>query len=62
MAALLEYVFRLDITDRVRIKQEFNVLGKIARAVPFYRLTYPRDFSLLPAVRASIVENLSKDD
>ena len=50
--------FKLDITDRAALTREFYELQRIATQPIFYRLTYPRDFSMLPAVRQAILDHL----
>lgn len=57
---LVSYAYKLDITDREKLKQEFDCLGRVAALPLFYRLAFPRDFSLLPVVRESILNNLSE--
>ncbi|MCB0153671.1 MAG: hypothetical protein KDJ52_25920 [Anaerolineae bacterium] len=55
---LFKYTFRLDITNRKSITQEFERLSQLASLLPIYRLTYPRDMSFLPIVRKAILEDL----
>ena len=57
---LLSFALKLDITDRGRLRTEFDCLGRWAALPLFHRLTYPRDFSFLPAVRNAILEHLGK--
>jgi hypothetical protein len=61
MTALLEYVFRLDITDCARLQEEFYWLCQLASKVSCYRLSYPRDFAQLPAVRSAILADLDRN-
>jgi hypothetical protein len=56
---LVKYAFKLDITDRERLSEEFDYLSHMATLPLYYRLVFPRDLSLLPAVREAILENLS---
>lgn len=59
-AAFVEMVkvaFKMDITDRTRIRDEFERLARIARLPLFYSLTFPRDLSRLPAVREAILDH-----
>lgn len=60
LMALVQAVFRLDVTDRARVKREFEVLGRITAALPCFRLTFPRDHSLLGAVHTAILTNLNE--
>jgi hypothetical protein len=57
---LIRYAFRLDITDRKRLREEFESLSRMVALPLFYRLAFPRDLSLLSAVREAILENLSE--
>lgn len=57
---LVSYAYKLDITDRERLREEFDCLGRVAALPLFYRLAFPRDFSLLTEVRESILKNLSE--
>ncbi|MBN1967602.1 MAG: hypothetical protein JW910_23300, partial [Anaerolineae bacterium] len=52
---LLECSFRLDITDRARNAREFETLTRLAERLPMYRLSYPRRYEMLPAVREAIL-------
>jgi len=56
--ALIELVqcsYCLDITDRERIRQQFELLGRVAASAPVCRLQFPRDYSQLAAVREAIL-------
>lgn len=55
---LVRYAYKLDITDRERLKEEFDCISHIVSKPFFYRLTFPRNISLLASVRESILENL----
>lgn len=57
LVALVKHAFRLNITDRARLRAEFEHLSRVAASLIVYRLTFPRDFSLLPAVREAILQN-----
>jgi len=54
---LVKFTYRLDITDRQRLRQEFERLSRVAALPLFYLLSFPRDFSLLPDVHRAILEN-----
>ena len=56
---LVRFTYLIDITDRGRLRDEFGRLSRIAALPLFYRLTFPRDFSLLSHVHEAILENLS---
>jgi hypothetical protein len=56
---LIRCAFRLDITDRERLREEFESLSRVAALPLFYRLAFPRDLALLSAVREAILEDLS---
>jgi hypothetical protein len=55
---LVRHAYRMDITDVGRLRKEFECLGRVAAFPRVCRLTFPRDFSLLPAIRTAILENL----
>jgi len=55
---LVKHAYRLDIADRQALGQEFEILARVAALLPLYRLSFPRDFSLLPAVRDAILADL----
>jgi hypothetical protein len=59
---LIQYAFRLDIKDRTMLKRQFHFLKKVASCVSVRRLTFPRNFSLLPAVREAILKDLQDLD
>lgn len=43
--ALLRHSFRLDLADRAANAHQFGLCGAVTRAVPAFRLDYPRDFT-----------------
>lgn len=53
------YLYILDIENRADFKDKFQRLGGLATRALFYRLAFPRDFSLLPQVRRVILEHLN---
>lgn len=55
---LVRYTFRLDITDRAMLARQFLFCARVISRIPVRRLTYPRDFSLLPAVQEAILWDL----
>jgi len=54
---LVKFTYLIDITDRQRLRQEFERLSRLAALPLFYRLSFPRDFSLLPDVHRAILES-----
>lgn len=59
LLALVKYAYRLDIGDRRRLGTEFERLGEVAASCVLRRLAFPRDFSLLPAVREAVLRDAS---
>jgi hypothetical protein len=59
---LVRSAFRLDITDRDMLKRQFRFFERIASRISVRRLIFPRDFSLLPAVREAILTDLQNLD
>lgn len=55
---LISSAFRLDITDRTMLVRQFRFLERVVLHVPVRRLRVPNTFSLLPAVRESILTDL----
>jgi hypothetical protein len=59
--ALLETVkhsFQLDITDRKKLGQAFRQYEGLAKSIPFFSLSFPREHTLLPSVNRSILSHL----
>ena len=56
--ALVRCAFRLDITDRQMLIRQFQFLKRVASAVSIRRLSFRKDFQLLPAVREAILQDL----
>ena len=50
MFGILESLFSLDVADQQRTSSAFTRAGDLARALPIYRLEYPRDFARLPEI------------
>jgi hypothetical protein len=55
---LVKFTYVLDITDRLMLGQMFDRLSRLALLPLSYRLSFPRDFSLLPDVQEAILQNL----
>ncbi len=60
VVSLLEYSFRLDITDRERNAREFETLSRLAERLPLFRLSYPRQYEMLPLVRGTILAHVDQ--
>jgi energy-coupling factor transporter ATP-binding protein EcfA2 len=58
LMAFIRCAFRLDITDQKMLVRQFHFLQSLAARVSVRRLAFPRDFTLLPAVREAIVNDL----
>lgn len=59
--ALLETVkhaFQLDITDRRKLGQAFRQYEWLARSIPFFKLSYPREHEFLSSVTLAILNHL----
>ena len=56
--ALVRCAFRLDITDNRMLRRQFCFLERVVSAVSVRRLIFPRDFTLLPAIKEAIFEDL----
>lgn len=54
----LKYLFRLDPTDRGRLKAEFERLSRLTDQVPVRRLAFRRDLASLPAIVTAIRRDL----
>jgi len=55
---LVKQSFRLDITDRKKLKDEFKTLSRVAELFPLSRLIFPHDLALLPKVLEAIIADL----
>ncbi len=60
--ALVRGAFRLDITDQEMLVRQFHFLKRLAARVAVCRLSFPRNFNLLPAVRGAIISDLKDPD
>jgi energy-coupling factor transporter ATP-binding protein EcfA2 len=54
--AMLKQTFQLDLSDLERMSRHASALGRIVPRLPAYRLSMPRDYSLLPLARKKILE------
>jgi hypothetical protein len=50
----------LDPTNPAMLKQSFDRIGRLLEKVPVRRLTYPRDYSKIQAVREAVLRDLEK--
>lgn len=57
---LVEFAFRLDLTDQAMILRQMRVLERVAREVPVRRLRLPDDLGVLPAAREMILQDLAR--
>jgi hypothetical protein len=53
--AIIRNAFQLDPTDHDRAAGVFAAASKVARQIPAFTLSYPRDFAGLPGMRAAIL-------
>ncbi len=57
---LVEFAFRLDLTDQAMILRQMRVLERVATEVPVRRLRLPNSLALLPAARELILQDLKR--
>ena len=55
---VIRHSFQLDVSDRERALALFTGASAFAAHLPTFSLTYPRRFSILPAVHARILEEM----
>ena len=55
---IVKHTFQLDVTDHEKLGQAFKRYEWLAKSVPFFTLTYPRDHAVLPSVNAAILKHL----
>ncbi len=60
--ALVRCAFRLDITDQEMLVRQFQFLKRLAEQVSIRRLSFPRNFNLLPALQEAIIKDLENGD
>lgn len=56
--AIVENSFALDPTDREKARSRLERASDLARQIPAFALSYPRDYARLPEVRAAILSEL----
>jgi hypothetical protein len=54
---IIKHTFQLDVTDRQKLGQAFRQHERVAKSVPFFRLTFPHKYSALPAVHAALLDH-----
>jgi hypothetical protein len=59
--ALMQSAFRLDVTDKHRLKSEFDGLSSLASLNLLWRIRIPRDLNLLGTLPTAIRQNLRVD-
>jgi hypothetical protein len=57
---MVKYTYLIDVTDRLRLRQEFERLSRVATQPLFYRLWFPRDLSRLGEVRRAILTDAAE--
>lgn len=58
--AWAEFAYNLDIVHADFLRGHFESVGKLATEIPVFALHYPREFTMLPAVRAAILNHLEE--
>jgi hypothetical protein len=59
LIALVAHSYHLDVGDRERLRRDFERLTRVVALGRCYRLAYPRDLALLPAVRGAVRDQLA---
>lgn len=60
--ALVRCAFRLDITDQQMLARQFQFLKRVTSTTSIRRLSFPRNFRLLPEVQIAILNDLKDLD
>ena len=55
---IVKHTFQLDVTHHEKLGQAFRRYEWLAKSVPFFTLTYPRDHAVLPSVNDAILKHL----
>jgi hypothetical protein len=53
--AIIRNSFQLDVTDRGRVADLFDIASSVAEHLPVFSLAYPRDYARLPEVHKAIL-------
>ena len=56
---IVKHTFQLDVSDREQLGKAFKRYEWLAKSVPFFRLTYPRDHAFLSHVNAFVLNHLA---
>jgi len=54
IVALIESLFALDVVRKEIVQRNFAMVGRVARGVPVFRLSYPRRYEFLPDVMKAV--------
>lgn len=57
---LMKHPYRLGIDHHDRLQEEFRSLGRVVNSLKIRRITYPRDYALLPKVYNAILKDLNQ--
>ncbi len=55
---LIGYPYRLGVSERKRLRKEFELIGHVASSLPVCRLALPKNLALLPVVQDAILTDL----
>ncbi len=58
---MVQFAFVLDITDTSSLTEKFHMVSRTAGLPIFRQLRFAREFSVLPAVRDAIAQDLSSE-
>jgi hypothetical protein len=58
MITLVKFAYNLDIKDVAFLRRQFETVSLLTEDVPVYSIHYPREFAMLPTVRAAILSHL----
>ena len=62
MMAMVEAAFVLDLVSHDSLRRNFSLIGDVTQSkVPVYTLDYPRQYALLPMVRAMVEKTVQAD-
>jgi hypothetical protein len=56
---IVKHTFQLDVSDREQLGKAFKRYEWLAKSVPFFGLTYPRDHSLLAIVNTTVLNHFA---
>jgi len=58
--ALIKHPYRLEIGIHGRLRQEFDTIGRVVNSIEVRRMSYPREYALLPKVCETILKDLEQ--